>query len=207
MIIGIDLAWTTDLTAMTCLFPPLTPEDTWKALMFFWAPDGKVDEIARRTRMNLRLWIQQGFMTCVPGAAMDVRLIEEKVKWAAGIFEVAEVTFDPYGMLQIGGNLVDAGYTCVSVRQGYLSFSVPTKKFLELYANKKLEHCNNPILNWNASCLALMSDGADNIKPAKPERDKSTKRIDGCSAIITALSRAMVLADELSSPSLGMIIL
>ena len=49
---------------------------------------------------------------------------------------------------------------------------------------------NNPVLNWNASCLALQSDRKDNVLPAKPERGKSNKRIDGISAIITALNRA-----------------
>jgi phage terminase large subunit-like protein len=61
--------------------------------------------------------------------------------------------------------------------------------------NRKLAHGNNPILNWHASCLTLVTDGGDNCKPAKPPRDTASKRIDGVAATITALARA-VFADE-----------
>jgi hypothetical protein len=57
--------------------------------------------------------------------------------------------------------------------------------------NRKLVHGNNPILNWHASCLALVTDGGDNCKPAKPPRDTAAKRIDGIAVTITAMARAL----------------
>jgi hypothetical protein len=46
------------------------------------------------------------------------------------------------------------------------------------------------VLNWNAACLALTSDGNDNFRPSKPDREKSGKRIDGVSAVIDAIAQA-----------------
>jgi phage terminase large subunit-like protein len=37
----------------------------------------------------------------------------------------------------------------------------------------------------------LQGDHKDNVQPTKPERGKSSKRIDGISATVTALARAM----------------
>ena len=57
--------------------------------------------------------------------------------------------------------------------------------------DRKVRHGNHPVLNWNASCLSLQGDHKDNVQPTKPERGKSSKRIDGISATVTALARAM----------------
>ena len=47
------------------------------------------------------------------------------------------------------------------------------------------------MLRWNASCLATVERN-DNLMFAKPEREKSTSRIDGLSASTNAMARAML---------------
>jgi hypothetical protein len=47
-----------------------------------------------------------------------------------------------------------------------------------------------------ASCLQLQYDHKDNCQPTKPERGRTSKRIDGISATVTALSRALVAHDQ-----------
>ncbi len=56
----------------------------------------------------------------------------------------------------------------------------------------------HPVLRWMADCLMVKQDVNGNVRPVKPERLKSSKRIDGMVALIMAMSRAMV--DD-SSPS------
>jgi phage terminase large subunit-like protein len=189
---GIDCSWTTDMTAASFLFPPADDSERWKALIFHWLPEERIPDLERRTRAPLSHWVKQGFLTAVPGQRIDLREVEKKVKWAAKLFDVREICFDPWGMAQASLNLVDEGFLCVEVRQGYQTLSKPTKKLIELYTSKQFEHCNNPILNWEASCLALLSDGSDNVKPSKPARDAAAKRIDGIAATITAMVRAML---------------
>ena len=53
---------------------------------------------------------------------------------------------------------------------------------------KKLRHGGNPVLEWMADNMVVDSDPADNVKPNK---QKSTERIDGMVAGIMALDRAM----------------
>ena len=60
-----------------------------------------------------------------------------------------------------------------------------------MYQTGSIRHGNNPVANWHASCLALQGDGRDNVQPAKPERGKTSKRIDVISAAITGLWGAL----------------
>src|SRR5689334_6031268 len=106
------------------------------------------------------------------------------------MFDMREMCFDPYGgMRDAARRLIEQeGYTCVEIRQGALSLSEPTKKFLELYRTQQLAHGNHPILNWNVSCLSVEGTN-DLIKPCKPERGTASKRIDVVAAIVNALFR------------------
>lgn len=64
------------------------------------------------------------------------------------------------------------------------STSAPTKEFERLVLARKIRHSGHPILRWSMRCTAVKSDPAGNIKPAKPDRLKSSKRID---PIVTAI--------------------
>lgn len=88
----------------------------------------------------------------------------------------------------------ELGVQCADIDQNFRLLSEPTKKLLGMYLGGEIEHGNNPVLNWNAACLALQGDRKDNVQPAKPERMKSSKRIDGISATINALS--VSISDE-----------
>jgi phage terminase large subunit-like protein len=64
-------------------------------------------------------------------------------------------------------------------------------KLMEVAVSGKLRHGNHPVLAWNADCVEAKSDGNDLIRPVKPERATSNKRIDGIVALLEALDRAM----------------
>jgi phage terminase large subunit-like protein len=195
---GIDMAWTTDMAALALMFPPESEGEQWKTLMFFWLPAARIPHIERRTRAPLGSWVKRGFLTTTPGAEVDLSVIIAKVEWASRMFDVREVTFDKWGGVKAVANLtlVPQGFVCVEIPQTIGGLTVSTKKFLGLYMNRQIAHANNPILNWNASCLSLQTDGGDNCKPVKPARDTASKRIDGVAAMITAGARAFLLEDN-----------
>jgi phage terminase large subunit-like protein len=86
-------------------------------------------------------------------------------------------------------DLTDAGFSMVQFGQGYSSMSAPTKELLSLVLSKKLGHGANPVLRWMADSMEVKQDPAGDIKPAKPDRGKSGKRIDGMVALIMAIDR------------------
>lgn len=190
--VGIDASWTTDLTALSLAFPPEQADEPWKLLAFFWMPTERVIERERRDKVPYGEWVRRGFIEATPGNAVDQEAIKGRVRWAAEMFNLQEIGFDPWNFRESAMKMVDEGFMMIEVRQGYATLSEPTKKLLELYVDKKLVHGNNPVLNWNASCLTLQGDRKDNVQPSKPERTKSSKRIDGISAAVGAISRALV---------------
>ena len=76
------------------------------------------------------------------------------------------------------------GADIVNVRQGYGTLSAPMKRLEALVLDGKLR-CNHPIMDWCAANCAVQSDHQGNIKPSKA---KSTERIDGIAALVTAMA-------------------
>ena len=71
--------------------------------------------------------------------------------------------------------------------------SNPTKEFLALIVGGKLQHGGNPVARWAADNFVTTMDAAGNIKPDKA---KSTERIDPIVASIIALSSYIVNANN-----------
>jgi phage terminase large subunit-like protein len=69
----------------------------------------------------------------------------------------------------------------------------PTKELERLIQSRKLRHGGHPVLRWMADCLEVSTDPAGNIKPVKPNVQRSAKRIDGIVSLVMGLSRAMLL--------------
>ena len=64
----------------------------------------------------------------------------------------------------------------------------PTEELERLVLAGQLGHGGNPVLRWNASNVVVRSDPAGNLKP---DKERSTERIDGIVALIMALGRAI----------------
>lgn len=189
---GVDASWTTDLTAVVFVFPPFGDSESWTLLPFFWVPREKVPHLERVCRAPFSDWVRRGFVSATPGNGIDMRAVKERIHWGRQLFELREVDYDRCNFRTQAMELGDEGIDVIEVQQAFLHLSHPTKALLSLYPDGKLRHGNHPVLNWMAGCLQLQYDHKDNCQPIKPERLKSTKRIDGIAATVTALSRALV---------------
>jgi phage terminase large subunit-like protein len=193
---GVDASWTTDLTAVVFIFPPSDDAVVWTLLPFFWMPRERVEPLERICRVPYSTWIRQGFITATPGEMVDQRAVLDRIRWARQMFDLREVPYDRFNFRSEALNLVDEGIQAVEVNQTFLFLSHPTKFLLGAYVDQKIRHGNNPVLNWMASCLQLQYDRKDNCQPTKPERGKSSKRIDGIQATVTGLTRAILGEDK-----------
>ena len=187
---GVDLSMTTDLTAVSFVFP--TDDDGYDVLPFFWIPEKGIRKRELRDGMPYSSWVNQGFMESSPGEVIDYRDVRARLEWGAEMFSLQEVCLDPWNSRQLSAPMADEGYVCVEIRQGVLSLSEPSKKLLELVASGKLFHGGHPVLRWNASCV-LAKENNDNLMFSKPERSKNSSRIDGVAATVNALARAIVV--------------
>lgn len=187
--VGVDLSSTIDLTAVVLVFP--ADDGTYDVLPFFFMAEDKVAERERQDRVPYSTWARQGYLELCPGFAIDRRAVAEKIKWATENFGVQEVCYDPWHGNELALDLIDAGMVCVKIPQNYGYLSEPTKKLAELCAQGAIRHGDHPILSWNADCATVKPDRKDNIMLAKPDRQKSSKRIDGMAALVNAMARAL----------------
>lgn len=189
--LGLDLSSTIDLTSLVLLFPDLT-DGSFDVLPFFWMARARVRERELADRVPYSAWIDQGFLEATEGDVIDQRIIERKIGWACEVFSVQQFAYDPAHAMQLAIN-VNGQYGCqaVPVPFRFSHTSEPMKKILELALQKKLRHEGHPILRWNMRCTRARTNENDEIRPVKPERLTSSKRIDGVAAMIAAMSRAM----------------
>src|SRR5665213_1307950 len=187
---GLDLASTTDLTSLVLVFPDET-DGSFDVLPFFWMPEGNVRIRELRDHVPYSQWVKDGFIETTPGNVIDTRAIRKRIEWARELFDLRELAYDPHGAQELVNLLIDDGTVCVPCKQGYTALSAPLHQLIEIAVSGKLRHANHPVLTWNADCVEVRSDGNDLIRPVKPERATSNKRIDGIVALIEGLDRAV----------------
>lgn len=180
---GLDLASSIDIAALILAFPG---DEKVHLISRFWVPEENIDKRSKTDRVPYDLWVKQGYLTATPGNVIDYAFIEAEIGALAKQYEIREIAFDRWGAVQISQNLTEKGFTLVEFGQGYKSMSPPTKEFLKLVLSGKLRHGDNPVLTWMADNVVVTTDPAENVKPDKA---KSTERIDGIVAAIMALDR------------------
>jgi phage terminase large subunit-like protein len=193
---GLDLASTTDLTALAKLFP--LEDGRFVLRVRFWMPEENVRRRVERDRVPYDVWIREGVIEATPGNIVDYDVVRTRILEEAGRHQLRDLAYDRWNAIHLITQLQEEwperqnprdGPQVVPFGQGWQSMSAPTKEFEKLLLGGKLLHGGNPVLRWMAANVAVKQDPAGNMKPDKAS---STERIDGIVAAIMALGRAMV---------------
>jgi phage terminase large subunit-like protein len=185
---GLDLSSTTDITAFVLVFPPVDEDDKFHILPYFWIPEENLDLRVRRDHVNYDLWQKQGFLKTTEGNVVHYGFIEAFIEELGTQYNIKEIAFDRWGAVQMTQNLEGLGFTVVPFGQGFKDMSPPTKELMKLTLEEKIAHGGQPVLRWMMDSIFIRTDPAGNIKP---DKEKSTERIDGAVALIMALDRAI----------------
>ena len=189
---SLDLSATTDLTAFALVFPPKDgdPNDdgVYDVVIYYWAPEDGIDRRSRIDHVPYEVWAREGLIRSIPGAAIDTRRVRDDILALSKQYDIREIAYDRWGARQIAGELGEEGLTVIDFGQGYRDMSGPTKDLLRYVLSGRLRHGGHPVLRWNADNLVVTQDPAGNIKP---DKIKSTERIDGAVTVIMALGRAV----------------
>ena len=185
---GLDLSSTTDITAFVIVFPPADEDDKYSVLPFFWMPEDNIDLRVRRDHVPYDLWQLQGHLMTTEGNVVHYGFIERFIEELGERYNIREIAFDRWGAVQMVQNLEGLGFTVVPFGQGFKDMSPSTKELMKLTLEGKLAHGGHPVLRWMMDNIFVRTDPAGNIKP---DKEKSTERIDGAVATIMALDRAI----------------
>ena len=190
---GLDLSSTTDITAFVLVFPPEDEEDKYYVLPYFWIPEDNIDLRVRRDHVPYDVWHQQGFLETTEGNVVHYGYIEKFIEKLGETYNIREIAFDRWGAVQMVQNLEGMGFTVVPFGQGFKDMNPPTKELMKLTLEKRMVHGGQPVLRWMMDNIFIKSDPAGNIKP---DKEKSTEKIDGVVATIMALDRAIRCGNE-----------
>ena len=192
---GLDLSNVSDITAFVLLF---NENDKFQLLPFFWIPEEKMLEKVRKENINYDHWIREGFVKVTPGNVTDYDFVQADIIRIIADYNLKSTAYDRWNSSQTIINLTDEGLAFNPFGQGYGSMSAPTKQFEALVLSERIEHFCNPVLRWMLSSTLVKTDPAGNVKP---DKEKSTQKIDGIVSSIMALGEWMTAqADDESNP-------
>ena len=185
---GLDLSSSIDITAFVLVFPPRDDSERYVFLPFFWIPEENMVRRVRRDHVPYDVWERQGFLETTEGDVIHYGFIERFIEELGKKFHIKEIAFDRWGAVQMVQNLEGLGFTVVPFGQGFKDMSPPTKRLMELVLERNVAHGGHPVLRWMMDNIFVRTDPAGNIKP---DKEKSTEKIDGAVAAVMALDRAV----------------
>ena len=185
---GLDLSSSIDITAFVLVFPPRDDTERYVFLPFFWIPEENMARRVRRDHVPYDVWEKQGFLETTEGDVIHYGFIESFIEDLGKRFHIKEIAFDRWGAVQMVQNLEGLGFTVVPFGQGFKDMSPPSKRLMELVLERNVAHGGHPVLRWMMDNIFVRTDPAGNIKP---DKEKSTEKIDGAVAAVMALDRAV----------------
>lgn len=203
---GLDLSSTNDLSGLVWWFPVQDGLDVPAMIVRAFKPADLVKQHARRDRLPYEQWVKQGALLTTPGNVVDYAFIQEKIFEDAQKFRIAFVgdtnrkkdqqgglAIDRWNATETAVKLEQEGLPVVMFGQGFASMSAPSKELERLVMANGFHHGGHPVLRRHAQAVAVMTDPAGNIKPAK---DQSSIRIDLIVAAVMAIGIAAKDAPE-----------
>ncbi len=186
---GLDLARVNDLSSLALVFPPEQPGETVKVIWRHWCPEDDILRRARRDRAPYTVWRDQGWLAATEGNTTDFRFIEAEILALTTRFNILEVAYDRTFAGELVRNLQDEGLTMVEFGQGFISMGPAAAEFMRMLIGREMQHGGNPVATWCASNVTVRRDPAGN---EKPDKERSTERIDAVVAAIMAVGRLQV---------------
>jgi phage terminase large subunit-like protein len=178
---ALDLSSTTDITAFAAIF---YREERYYLFLKLFCPAEKIRQRSTRDKVPYIQWAKEGWITATEGDVIDYKAVESYIFEFAKAHAIAQVNIDRWNATQIIQNLTDAGVTTVGFGQGFVSMTTPSKEFEVAVLKGTILHEGNPVMRWMVDNVIVRKDPAENIKP---DKERSSERIDGVVASIMAL--------------------
>ena len=193
---GIDLAKTRDLTAVAHLFPPQAGFDRFRVLMRYYLPEDSAAELERKDMVPYFDWQRQGWITLTPGNVIDLDYIAEQILADHARFGLRAAGYDPWNATHLATKLAAEEVEMNEFRQNTSTFNEPITTLERLILEGRVDHCFNPILEWNFANVVLYTDTNGNVKF---DKNKSRSKIDG--AVATAMAVGEYLDYKIEEPA------
>lgn len=185
-IIGVDLSETNDLTAITFLFPPQDDLRQYYIRTLFYCPS--IPAIVRQTnKVPYLSWQQQGFIRYSGDKRIDFKFCADDIlkEIRQGGYAVDSIAYDQWKSNVLIEEFKKNGLNVQPIKQYYQQLSPACRTLEELIDKGEILNDGNECMAWNIGNVVLDTDPNGNIKPNKA---KSSEKIDGVASLIDALA-------------------
>jgi phage terminase large subunit-like protein len=160
----------------------------------FYVPEDAIERRTGEDKVPYDAWVRDGHLIATPGAIIDYDFIRADINEAGEEYDIQEIAIDRWNATQITTQLAGDGFEVLFHGQGFASMGQPTRDFGAMVLDKRVVHDGHPVMDW---CISNVAVDIDPAGFPKPNKGKSTERIDGAVVAIMALGRAMVVeADQ-----------
>lgn len=198
-VMGLDLSRLIDITAAVLIFAPREAGEPWTILPHFWMPEETLRVRESQDRVSYVAWAGAGMIEATPGDSVDYAFVESRIEQWMETYTIREVAYDPHNASMLAQRLEGKGLKCVQIRQGPQSLNEPCKYLEKLLADRMLAHGDHEVMTWMAAKVLVKMDSGGRISPVKASKT-SIYRIDGISALVTGLARAVVEEEVAECP-------
>lgn len=186
---GLDLSAVSDFTAWAVWVQSNRPGAELDLLTRFWLPEERVEDLERKLQVPLRKWVADGWIDLTEGDVIDYAAVKAAIIGDCKHLDMQRISYDRMFAGQMVQEIDEEvrGVEVVPVGQTYAGLSPACKELERLIGAQAVRFGGNPVMRWMASMVEVKNDGADNIRPVKPDRKQSISRIDGIQAAVTGL--------------------
>ncbi|MFT8657384.1 MAG: terminase large subunit [Acetobacter papayae] len=194
-IIGVDLGWTEDMTALVNVYERIEKEAEgvfrkhYYVYPRFFSPSRLV---ASGSKPKYTMWEKDGLLETMPGDTIDYEVLQEMIFKEFRSHRVIETAFDRWNGHQMMTNIQNQfGRDAVSqINQSMGGLNDASKFFKRLVLEQRI-HFHHDILVWN--CLnAVVRVGNGGLILVDKDPGAPQDKIDGLKATINALERFMI---------------
>lgn len=184
---GVDLSNRLDLTSVSLV--AFDKEENLYIINKSFIPEAQIKNKEKYDRMKVLSWKKEGYLEICSGNSVDYDYVHKffNVYRELGL-NIRFIGFDRWGAATISEVMEEDGYKCFDIPQGAITFSNPMREFEILMLDQKIYHNNNELLSWAIGNIIAVKDANDNIRP---DKSKSTERIDPFIATLNALYLAI----------------
>ena len=184
---ALDLASVNDYSALCLMFHI---NGRYQFLFRFYIPEDKYRNRAemQRENANIEEWVRKGYITVTPGNVTDYDYIIRDIAELGEQYDITAMAYDPWNSSSIVPKLVEQGVNMQPFTQTISNYAMPTKEFERIVGLGIVDHYDNPVARWMLSNVVIREDVNGN---RRPDKKKSSEKIDGIVAAIMALGQSM----------------